>query len=440
MKKVGFLAVSLVVLLASGVANAEIAATSYVDGIVATKQDKLKIDTSNTYDSKNSDNDARIPTVQVAEDIAMATADAVVAATKVQLTEEFATKSSVAEVETAYQTADTALSGRVKTIEDSAVMASGATKAKIDSIATNTSDIATIKTQQTSQDSKITALETGKQDSLGYTAENSANKTTTISAAATASDVKYPSEKAVATALAGKAPAGDYATTTALNAVKATADSAVQADDLATVATTGSYNDLMNKPTIPAAQVQSDWNATEGMGVIKNKPSLATVATSGSYNDLANKPTIPSGALASKSTISNADVAANAAIAPTKIAIETSDTYKSVPAAELNQRIPSIQVAEDIAMATADAAVAAAVANVGNTYQVKSTAVTHTANTAAGDSTHPVYVAANGVATKIDKVAAATTADSATTATTATNAKKICNGSACSSYVDIWVE
>ena len=401
MKKVGFLAVSLVVLLASGVANAEIAATSYVDGIVATKQDKLKIDTSNTYDSKNSDNDARIPTVQVAEDIAMATADAVVAATKVQLTEEFATKSSVAEVETAYQTADTALSGRVKTIEDSAVMASGATKAKIDSIATNTSDIATIKTQQTSQDSKITALETGKQDSLGYTAENSANKTTTISAAATASDVKYPSEKAVATALAGKAPAGDYATTTALNAVKATADSAVQADDLATVATTGSYNDL------------------------------------------ANKPTIPSGALASKSTISNADVAANAAIAPTKIAIETSDTYKSVPAAELNQRIPSIQVAEDIAMATADAAVAAAVANVGNTYQVKSTAVTHTANTAAGDSTHPVYVAANGVATKIDKVAAATTADSATTATTATtatNAKKICNGSACSSYVDIWVE
>ena len=170
---------------------------------------------------------------------------------------------------------------------------------------------------------------------------------------------------------------------------------------------------------------------------------MATVATTGSYNDLANKPTIPSGALASKSTISNADVAANAAIAPTKIAIETSDTYKSVPAAELNQRIPSIQVAEDIAMATADAAVAAAVANVGNTYQVKSTAVTHTANTAAGDSTHPVYVAANGVATKIDKVAAATTADSATTATTATtatNAKKICNGSACSSYVDIWVE
>ncbi len=40
---------------------------------------------------------------------------------------------------------------------------------------------------------------------------------------------------------------------------------------LKTVATTGSYNDLTNKPTIPAAQVQPDWNATTGMGAIKNK-------------------------------------------------------------------------------------------------------------------------------------------------------------------------
>ena len=62
---------------------------------------------------------------------------------------------------------------------------------------------------------------------------------------------------------------------------------------LATVATSGSYNDLSNKPTIPAAQVNSDWNATSGKAQILNKPTLATVATSGSYNDLSNKPTIP---------------------------------------------------------------------------------------------------------------------------------------------------
>ena len=67
----------------------------------------------------------------------------------------------------------------------------------------------------------------------------------------------------------------------------------VEADDLATVATSGSYNDLSNKPTIPAAQVNSDWNAASGVAQILNKPTLAAVATSGSYNDLSNKPTIP---------------------------------------------------------------------------------------------------------------------------------------------------
>ena len=39
--------------------------------------------------------------------------------------------------------------------------------------------------------------------------------------------------------------------------------------------------------------VQSDFNATSGDALILNKPSFATVATSGSYNDLSDKPTIP---------------------------------------------------------------------------------------------------------------------------------------------------
>jgi len=47
-------------------------------------------------------------------------------------------------------------------------------------------------------------------------------------------------------------------------------------------------------PTIPAAQVQSDWGAVSGMGQILNKPTLAAVATSGSYGDLINTPTITS--------------------------------------------------------------------------------------------------------------------------------------------------
>ena len=51
--------------------------------------------------------------------------------------------------------------------------------------------------------------------------------------------------------------------------------------------------EILNKPTIPAAQVNSDWNAVSGVAQILNKPTLATVATTGSYTDLINQPTIP---------------------------------------------------------------------------------------------------------------------------------------------------
>ena len=57
----------------------------------------------------------------------------------------------------------------------------------------------------------------------------------------------------------------------------------------ATVATSGLYNDLAGKPTIPAAQVQSDWTAQSGIGVILHKPSIFD----GDYNHLTNQPIIP---------------------------------------------------------------------------------------------------------------------------------------------------
>lgn len=83
---------------------------------------------------------------------------------------------------------------------------------------------------------------------------------------------------------------GNYYTKSEVDtALSAKADS----DDLATVATTGDYDDLINKPTIPAAQVNSDWDAESGVAQILNKPALSTVATSGSYDDLLNKPYIP---------------------------------------------------------------------------------------------------------------------------------------------------
>lgn len=45
---------------------------------------------------------------------------------------------------------------------------------------------------------------------------------------------------------------------------------------LATVASTGAYADLTGKPTIPAAQVNSDWNSVSGLSQILNKPTIPT--------------------------------------------------------------------------------------------------------------------------------------------------------------------
>ena len=68
--------------------------------------------------------------------------------------------------------------------------------------------------------------------------------------------------------------------TWATSAQGAKADTAVQPGDLATVATTGAYSDLTGTPTIPAAQVNSDWNASSGVAEILNKPTIPTVNNS----------------------------------------------------------------------------------------------------------------------------------------------------------------
>ena len=58
--------------------------------------------------------------------------------------------------------------------------------------------------------------------------------------------------------------------------------------DLSTVATSGDYNDLSNLPTIPAAQVNSDWNATSGVAEILNKPTIPSVTNFVPYTGATN--------------------------------------------------------------------------------------------------------------------------------------------------------
>lgn len=89
------------------------------------------------------------------------------------------------------------------------------------------------------------------------------------------------------------------------------------APTLSTVATSGSYVDLTNKPVIPAAQINSDWSATSGIAQILNKPttisgfgitdavtqsslssSLGSYATTSALNSgLSTKLNIPTGTI-----------------------------------------------------------------------------------------------------------------------------------------------
>ena len=70
-------------------------------------------------------------------------------------------------------------------------------------------------------------------------------------------------------------------------------------DELAAVAFTGSYNDLTDTPTIPAAQVNADWDATSGVAEILNKPTIPAAQVNADWDaasgvaEILNKPTIP---------------------------------------------------------------------------------------------------------------------------------------------------
>lgn len=98
---------------------------------------------------------------------------------------------------------------------------------------------------------------------LGYTPYDSSNPSGYTSNVGTVTDVQVDNTSVVTSGVANIDLTG-YAETSSL----------------ATVATSGSYNDLINTPTIPAAQVNSDWNSSSGVSEILNKPTIPTVNNS----------------------------------------------------------------------------------------------------------------------------------------------------------------
>lgn len=69
-------------------------------------------------------------------------------------------------------------------------------------------------------------------------------------------------------------------------------------ENVSELANDAGYITLSQVPS-QTPQVNTDWNSTGGVSQLLNKPTFAAVALSGSYNDLINKPTIPSAQVAS---------------------------------------------------------------------------------------------------------------------------------------------
>lgn len=180
----------------------------------------------------------------------------------------------------------------------------------------------------------------------------------TISAAQLKASIKAvaPAEYTVQKAELETGTAAKFGTVTAAG-VKAAIQKWAPAQDLSgyLLKTDFTWAGISGKPTIPAAQVQTDWNATTGMGVLLNKPAQMTnaaaeagTATAGcvisaatlkaaittlapapdlsgyvatvnfTWANLGGKPTL--GALASKDKVGPADIADGAIPADTTAA------------------------------------------------------------------------------------------------------------------------
>lgn len=95
--------------------------------------------------------------------------------------------------------------------------------------------------------------------------------------------------------------------------------------NLATVAVSGSYNDLSDKPSLKTVATSGSYND------LSDKPALKTVATSGNYNDLSNKPSLKTVATSGKYT----DLSGEKSEAGKLLYIDTDGSVTTLTIAEL---------------------------------------------------------------------------------------------------------
>jgi len=127
---------------------------------------------------------------------------------------------------------------------------------------------------------------------------------------------------------------------------------------LSAVATTGDYDDLLNKPTIPAAQVQSDWSQSDNTQVdyIKNKPTIPDAQIQSDWSQADN---------------TKVDYIKNK---PTVYAYGDQMPMSSTDTDKVADRIEALETA----MPTLDSAESSGTVGVNGTWQIPSAVLNHT--------------------------------------------------------------
>lgn len=144
---------------------------------------------------------------------------------------------------------------------------------------------------------------------------------------------------------------------------------------LADVAVTGDYDDLSNKPTIPDAQIQSDWNQSDNTkkDYIKNKPTIPAAQVQSDWNEsdtsskayIANKPTIPT--VPTISTDIQADKASDAKTASPKAVYD--EVHPAVASSQpQNGFLPNVEYDLGTLTGSVTFALASAVSGIGNKW------------------------------------------------------------------------
>lgn len=124
----------------------------------------------------------------------------------------------------------------------------------------------------------------------------------------------YVTNSELTEGLAGKQDKGDYALKSDLNTLATKEELATKADTSALSSKQDTLVSGTNIKTINGNSILGSGNITSNWDDIQGKPQFAGVATSGDYNDLINKPTIPDvSGLATKEEIADMETKSNAA-------------------------------------------------------------------------------------------------------------------------------